>query len=113
MTYLCPQMMSVKARHRAFVAWLLLMTFMPLMVVKIVHHHGSDGSAPCQKAPSGSPTAAGDCFICHFLLSPFTEAQDVTLTVFLTVCTLVAASLCAGCPIVSRRTARLRAPPLV
>lgn len=75
--------MGVKrnTRHRIWLAWMLLMTFMPLSVVKVFHNHSEETSITCTDAHSGkSHHTCGTCPICQFMLSPFIETPSTLLT---------------------------------
>ena len=72
--------MGVKrnTRHRIWLAWMLLMTFMPLSVVKVFHNHSEE---TCTDAHSGkSHHTCETCPICQFMLSPFIETPSTLLT---------------------------------
>lgn len=75
--------MGVKrnTRHRIWLAWMLLMTFMPLSVVKVFHNHSEETSITCTDAHSGkSHHTCETCPICQFMLSPFIETPSTLLT---------------------------------
>ena len=75
--------MGVKrnTRHRIGLAWMLLMTFMPLSVVKVFHNHSEETSITCTDAHSGkSHHTCETCPICQFMLSPFIETPSTLLT---------------------------------
>lgn len=64
------------------VAWLLLTTLMPFFVVKAVHFHQENDTPTCQSGERHSHTP-DDCAICHFILSPFTQAESFQIHIFL------------------------------
>ncbi|AUI48739.1 hypothetical protein K0E65_04560 [Bacteroides fragilis] len=67
--------------HRIWLAWMLLMTFMPLSVVKVFHNHCDETSATCTNTQPGKTHHACDtCPICQFMLSPFIETSPALLT---------------------------------
>lgn len=68
--------MGVKAKGRVVVAWLLLMTFVPFFVVKAIHHHEESEIAVCHSEDGHSHNPCDQCSICHFTLSPFTQAES-------------------------------------
>lgn len=72
--------MSVKknTKHRIWIAWMLLMTFMPLSVVKVFHNHSGEKPTLCTDTHSDkSHHADGTCLICQFVLSPFVETPSI------------------------------------
>ncbi|WP_293667677.1 hypothetical protein [uncultured Parabacteroides sp.] len=68
--------MRVKAKGKVVIAWLLLMTFMPFFVVKAIHHHEESEIAVCHSEDGHSHSPCDQCSICHFTLSPFTQAES-------------------------------------
>lgn len=56
--------MKVRTKNRIAVAWLLLMTLMPVFVVKAMHHHE-------------------EIAVCHFTLSPFTQAESFHIQIII------------------------------
>ena len=63
-----------KRKIRAYIAWMLFMTFIPFFVVKTFHYHGSEDETSCSHAEH-SRSHAEDCAICKYSLSLFTEPQ--------------------------------------
>lgn len=75
--------MKRKRVQRMFLAWLLLATILPMLVVKSIHHHDTPvhastelavHSMEMEHAPHFCATDNG-CPICHFIVSPYTEAE--------------------------------------
>lgn len=67
--------MRLKAKNRIFIAWLLLVTFMPLFMVKALHHHGEEDATVCHTQDRHSHPTPDHCSICKFTLSPFTQGE--------------------------------------
>ena len=65
-----------KRKIRAYIAWVLFMTFIPFFVVKTFHYHGSEDETSCSHTDH-SRSHAEDCAICKYSLSLFTEPQSV------------------------------------
>lgn len=72
-----------KRKIRAYIAWMLFMTFIPFFVVKTFHYHGSEDETSCSHAEH-SRSHAEDCAICKYSLSLFTEPQSVEFHCILT-----------------------------
>lgn len=106
--------MRVKAKSRIVIAWLLFMTLMPLFVVKAVHHHGESETAACQSADGEhSHNPCGQCPVCQFTLSPFTQAEAFHAEVIIPVSDYEVVYRVQS---ISRRLIRshhLRAPPVL
>lgn len=65
-----------ESRTRIGIAWLLLITLMPLGVVKCTHHHDSAShQLSCQHHSDGEDNSQDSCLICHFTLSPFIQSD--------------------------------------
>ena len=88
-----------KRKIRAYIAWMLFMTFIPFFVVKTFHYHGSEDEKSCSHAKHShqssedetscshaehSRSHAEDCAICKYSLSLFTEPQSVEFHCILT-----------------------------
>lgn len=69
--------MRISVKHRMAIAWMLLMTFIPLFVVKAVHVHNEKEVVVCHSNACHFHTASAPdhCPICHFTISPFGEAH--------------------------------------
>ena len=65
-----------KRKIRAYIAWMLFITFIPFFVVKTFHYHGSEDETSCSHTDH-SRSHAEDCAICKYSLSLFTEPQSV------------------------------------
>ena len=72
-----------KRKIRAYIAWMLFMTFIPFFVVKTFHYHGSEDETSCSHADH-SRSHAEDCAICKYSLSLFTEPQSLEFRCTLT-----------------------------
>ena len=72
-----------KRKIRAYIAWMLFMTFIPFFVVKTFQYHGSEDETSCSHAEH-SRSHAEDCAICKYSLSLFTEPQSVEFHCILT-----------------------------
>ena len=72
-----------KRKIRAYIAWMLFMTFIPFFVVKTFHYHGSEDETSCSHA-GHSRSHAEDCAICKYSLSLFTEPQSLEFRCTLT-----------------------------
>ena len=68
---------------RAYIAWVLFMTFIPFFVVKTFHYHGSEDEKSCSHAKH-SHNSSDDCAICKYSLSLFTEPQLIEYHTILT-----------------------------
>lgn len=92
-------MMKRKRKNRIIIAWVLLMTLMPISIVKATHHHDIEEVASSQSTDPGQKNSGNDydsCPICHFLLSPFIESQSFHFFLFRTT------YLCLYCATLSR-----------
>lgn len=78
-------------RNQLIVAWLLLLVFMPMNMVKTFHHHADTSAHDTEQKASHSHD---NCQICQFVLSPFLEAEscELTLTAIIIDCQPVAYS---------------------
>ena len=72
-----------KRKARAYIAWMLFMTFIPFFAVKTFHYHGSEDEKSCSHAEH-SRNHADDCAICKYSLSLFTEPQPIEFHSILT-----------------------------
>lgn len=68
--------------QRMFLAWLLMATILPMLVVKSVHHHDAAHASTEQAVHSlemehNTHFCVSDdgCPICHFIVSPCTEPE--------------------------------------
>lgn len=68
--------------QRMFLAWLLLATILPMLVVKSVHHHNAVHAStelaihtPEMEHNAHFTADNNGCPICHFIVSPYTEAE--------------------------------------
>lgn len=77
--------MRIKAKYHFLVAWLLIMTLMPFFVVKATHFHKECHTSACQSEDGHAHSSCNQCPICHFALSPFTEAETFEIHIFLSV----------------------------
>lgn len=77
--------MKRKAKSRIIIAWTLLVTLMPLFVVKAIHHHESNDTSACHSSKGHSHTPGDQCLICQFMLSPFIQAESPQIQVFISV----------------------------
>lgn len=83
--------MNKRERKRVFTAWVLLLTLMPLMIVKSFHHHHCKSTFPEPLAQGyhaehhhHSCASEDGCLICQFILSPFGEGEIFQIQVLLT-----------------------------
>lgn len=77
--------MKRKRRNRIIIAWVLLLTLMPISIVKATHFHDGAMAATCHASASSHSQGSDDggtCPICHFFLSPFVEAPAILLVPF-------------------------------
>ena len=88
-SYLCLQftrrIMRDKAKGRIFIAWLLLVTLMPIFMVKTLHHHGEDDTTCHPQGGHSHSSSSHQCPICDFMLSPFIQAEAFQLHIVLPV----------------------------
>lgn len=115
--------MKRNVRKRVFTAWFLLLTLMPLMMVKSLHcHHDNHDLTEavadcCAQATTTlhdmhSHGGESDCPICQFILSPAVEMQVFHYHAFLTITSYMApATVQRGCS-QPTYTFGLRAPPV-
>lgn len=75
-TFLINTQMRVKTKGRIVIAWVLFMALMPFFVVKAIHHHKESETVVCHSEDGHSENPCGQCLICHFTLSPFTQAKS-------------------------------------
>jgi hypothetical protein len=105
--------MKTTAKRRIAVAWMLFLVLMPFFVVKTLHHHGTCTQDVCRSADGHEHSSEEQCPICHFMLSPFTEAESLQVEVAVPV-SEAEYSLYVAMP--DRRCIhlfQLRAPPVV
>ncbi|MCD8184149.1 MAG: hypothetical protein LUE99_14940 [Bacteroides sp.] len=76
--------MRRRTKSRIIIAWLLLITIMPLFVVKTFHYHESNTTAKSEKGHSHNDPC-GQCLICQFTLSPFTQTESFQMHVYVSV----------------------------
>ncbi len=100
-----------KRKIRAYIAWVLFMTFIPFFVVKTFHYHGSEDEESCSHA-GHSHKSSDDCAICQYSLSFFTEPQPVEFHCTLTL--VPYEPIIYQDKVVFKRTCshQLRAPPV-
>lgn len=74
--------MRKKEIQRIVLAWLLLATILPMLVVKSVHHHNAVHASTefaihslSMEHSTHFSAVDGGCPICHFIVSPYTEAE--------------------------------------
>ena len=101
--------MEIKAKSRIVIAWVLLITLMPLFVVKAVHFH--DKTSACQSTKGHTHSPGDQCLICQFTLSPFTQAESLQIHVFVSVFDLEPAQYADKVCIAMLYPYHLRAPP--
>jgi len=107
-------MMKRKRKNRIIIAWVLLMTLMPISIVKATHHHDIEEVASSQSTDPGQKNSGNDydsCPICHFLLSPFIESQSFHFFYSAQLIFVFIAQPCPGKKKTSLLSATLRAPP--
>ena len=73
--------MKTTAKRRIAVAWMLFLVLMPFFVVKTLHHHGTCTQDVCRSTDGHEHSSEEQCPICHFMLSPFTEAESLQVEV--------------------------------
>ena len=63
-----------KRKIRAYIAWMLFMTFIPFFVVKTFHYHGSEDETSCSHAniPGVMPR------IVRYVNTPFLSLQNLS-----------------------------------
>ena len=104
--------MKHRVKTRIVTAWVLLLTLMPLYIVKAVHFH-NDGSSISMHDSGHHHQASDDgCLICHFLLSPFTEAADFHFTFVDSSHFHDFVAVFADVVVLAHRAYGLRAPPV-
>lgn len=68
--------MKTLRRNRIIIALVLLLSLLPMGIVKATHVHDSDAISTVETSGtchSHNGTADNDCPICQFILSPFVE----------------------------------------
>lgn len=114
--YICTEFISMKREKitRVVIAWVLLLSLMPVFIMKSLHFHNDGGVMLYHHSPAGdlqSNCGGGSCAICHFFISPFVETESVHFT-FITF--LVSIFICSICSQLINRNViakRLRGPP--
>lgn len=106
--------MRKEKRNRKIIAWALLLSLLPIFVVKTIHFHDVDDAMLFQHHAAGDlqTDGSGDaCAICHFFLSPFVETATAALPIADEVVSVLI--ICFSADVVCRTTSvkRLRAPP--
>ncbi|MCI1646974.1 MAG: hypothetical protein LKI39_10670 [Bacteroides sp.] len=72
---------SVKRnRVKIRIAWLLLLTLMPISVVKITHHHNDSIQSSCHGTCGQNNNSQDSCPICQFVLSPFVPSTTISVS---------------------------------
>ena len=68
--------MQKESYKRVLYAWVFLLTLMPVYVVKAFHSH----EAKTIQHHDHKNDIEDDCFICHFVLFPFSEVEYITFS---------------------------------
>ncbi|WP_321479963.1 hypothetical protein [uncultured Bacteroides sp.] len=64
-----------------YIAWVLLLAFMPIQVVKSFHHHDNVVKPSHElQTKNTNEHEHNDCPICNFTLSPFIQTDFVQIT---------------------------------
>lgn len=103
--------MKRKAKSRIVIAWVLLVTLMPLFAVKATHFHESSKTSACQPTKGHSHSPGDQCLICQFTLSPFTQAESFQIQVAVSVFDFEPAQYADKVCITMLYPYHLRAPP--
>ncbi len=107
--------MRPTVKKQVIYAWVMLMSLMPVFVVKTLHYHERNEVFTEQPAADSSHAShslpCDQCPVCHFAFSPFEEASQTVLHAYFT---LINTELQQ--PLVERSsneilTSLLRAPP--
>lgn len=104
--------MKHRVKTRIVTAWVLLLTLMPLYIVKAVHFHDDGSSISIHDSGHHHQTSDDGCLICHFLLSPFTEAEDFHFTFIDASHCDVFVAVYDNVVVSAQRVYGLRAPPV-
>ena len=108
--------MEAKRKPRVLSAWILLLSLIPLTIVKATHFHDVDEIALSHLAVSGQTQLtndSGNCPICDFLLSPFIEAAILYFSTCAQLILFFAIRPCAKAEKENRLPFSLRAPPVL
>lgn len=107
--------MKKSKRRIVVLAWFLLVSLMPLYVVKALHYHcvERDSAENSCSHNDSSHHSLENCPICHFYLLPFTENSLLRLTVFMSFIAVCVA--CYQCKwfVENTDSIYLRAPPVL
>jgi hypothetical protein len=101
-------------RNRKIIAWVLLLSLLPIFVVKTIHFHDVDDAMLYNHHAAGDLQAGvnGDaCAICHFFLSPFVETETAGLPLAVEFVSVLIICVCADVVCRNASVKRLRAPP--
>lgn len=106
--------MERESRKRIVIAWILLLSMMPIVVVKGLHFHSDDAVMHLQHSASGDFSGGNsfdDCAICHFFLSPFVETTTSTIIFIFQIASVFICGRIAAVVYRSHSAQRLRGPP--
>ena len=104
--------MKRERRNRIVIAWVLLLTLLPLGFVKATHFHAHEREAASDN-PATVPAHSDEesCPICNFFLSPFIETEAPHLTICRPLIDHFIAPACQKAAAVDKPAPTLRAPP--
>lgn len=91
-------MMKRKRKNRIIIAWVLLMTLMPISIVKATHHHDIEEVASSQSTDPGQKTAGTTTTPALFAISFYLLSSNPNHSIFLFRTTY----LCLYCATLSR-----------
>lgn len=106
--------MKTLRRNRIIIALVLLLSLLPMGIVKATHVHDSDAISTVETSGtchSHNGTADNDCPICQFILSPFVEEAEPHIDFTTILLSFILALPCAGILEATTKRAFLRAPP--
>ena len=107
-------MMKKTRRNRIIIALVLLMSLLPMVIVKATHFHDSASIVSIESSEtshSHSGAADNDCPVCQFFMSPFVEVTESHFEFTATLLGYILVSPCTGSLKSASQSAALRAPP--
>lgn len=100
---------------RQVTAWVLILCMLPLMMVKLTHHHQAEEEHSCpahsQTDDTGHKHNHDHCVICKFTLSPFLDFEFNDNTLFLAEISFEPVFYQSGHILETTHYSFLRAPP--
>ncbi len=111
--------MDTRSKHRVLIAWILLLSLMPLTIVKATHFHDvgeialSHLTVVTVAGQTQLASDSGNCPICDFHLPPFIEAAILYFYIYAQLILFFAIRPCAKAEKENTLPFFLRAPPVL